>query len=195
MRIFNYYINTYIVVFLAIFINCCTPLYIKMSKENPNEFINRQDSLLVKHGNSKLFLDALLNANTAVGESNFQKGKFTESKINFNKVIKMSKDNINAKYYLKLIEGQKLIATGNKNKIWDAIEIFSKASIFLPNRGEAYYYIAKSYTMIGDKDFDLIFEAYDKAISLKVNKDLRLKIEKEYEDVKIRKKRLDSFWK
>ena len=191
----NYSIEIYVIILLAVFINCCTPPYIKMSKENPQELINKQDSLFNKHGDSKSLLDALLNANVSVGELSFYKGEFAKAIINFNNVLKISKENANAKYYLNLIEGQKLIATGNKNKIWNAIEIFSKASMLLPDRGEAYYYVAKAYTMISDKDFDLIFESYEKAISLKLNSNIKLRIENEYENIKLRKKELDSFWK
>jgi hypothetical protein len=48
---------------------------------------------------------------------------------------------------------------------------------------------------LGDKDFDLILESYEKALSLELDSKLRLEVEKKYKHAKERKKKLDSFWR
>ena len=60
----------------------------------------------------------------------------------------------------------------------DAIEKFSQASSLLPNDGEPHYWIAISYTKLGDTDFDLILESYEKSLSLNLDNDLRNKCRK-----------------
>jgi tetratricopeptide (TPR) repeat protein len=96
---------------------------------------------------------------------------------------------------LLLAEGHALLKKGNKNGIWDGIEKYSKASTLYPQNGEPLYWIAIAYTKLGDKDFDLILESYEKALSLELDSELRVKAGKKYKHAKERKKKLDSFWR
>ena len=61
--------------------------------------------------------------------------------------------------------------------------------------GEPFYWIAKSYTKLGNTEFDLILESYEKSLALDLDKGLRLEVEKNYKIAKNRKSKLDSFWK
>ena len=54
---------------------------------------------------------------------------------------------------------------------------------------------ALAYTKLGDTDFDLILESYEKSISLELDERLRDEVVKKYENAKKRKTKLDSFWK
>ena len=100
-----------------------------------------------------------------------------------------------SKYGLLLAEGRALVKKGNKNGIWDAIEKYSKASNLFPSSGEPFYLTAIAYTKLGDTDFDLILESYEKSISLELDDQLRAEVVKKYENAKKRKTKLDSFWK
>ena len=55
--------------------------------------------------------------------------------------------------------------------------------------------IALAYTKLGDTDFDLILESYEKSISLELDDQLRAEVVKKYKDAKKRKTKLDSVWK
>ena len=64
-----------------------------------------------------------------------------------------------------------------------------------PGNGEPFYLMAISYTKLGDTDFDLILESYEKALALELNDKQRAEAEKKYEKAKERKKKLETFWK
>ena len=55
--------------------------------------------------------------------------------------------------------------------------------------------MAKSYTKLGDTEFDLILESYEKSLALDLNEGLRLEVEKNYKIATNQKSKLDSFWK
>ena len=82
----------------------------------------------------------------------------------FSKALTLDKTNTESKYGLLLAEGRALVKKGNKNGIWDAIEKYSKASNLFPSSGEPFYLTAIAYTKLGDTDFDLILESYEKSI-------------------------------
>ena len=113
----------------------------------------------------------------------------------FNKSTSIDGDNKDSKFGLLIAEGRVLVKKGNKNGIWDAIEKFSKASSLYPENGEPFYWMAKSYTKLGDTEFDLILESYEKSLALNLDEGLRLEVEKNYKIAKNRKSKLDSFWK
>ena len=94
-----------------------------------------------------------------------------------------------------MIEGHLLRNTGKKEKLWDAIQMYYKASRLKPISGEPYFFIGESYQSLGNKDFDLILESYQKALNLKLSKEMKEKVEREYSLVADREKRLKDFWK
>ena len=61
--------------------------------------------------------------------------------------------------------------------------------------GAPYYYIGNSYLKLGDKDFDLIIESYEKALALELSADLRKRASQAREHVLMREKKLKDFWK
>ena len=75
------------------------------------------------------------------------------------------------------------------------LEKFYRAAQLQPKLGEPHYYIGRSYQRIGNQDFDLIIESYNKALSLNLENGLRLLIEEERDLIMNREKRLINFWK
>ena len=63
-----------------------------------------------------------------------------------------------------------------------------------PKSGIPYYYIGLSYQKIGDKDFDLILEAFQNALLLELDDNTRKKTQSLLEATKKREKRLKDFW-
>ena len=183
-----------IVISISLF-NCAGNSYKKMSVENPEKLLSIQDSLILARGDDKSVLAALAVANNSVAKEYMNKGDYNLAADHFSKALVLNETSTESKYGLLLADGRALVKKGNKNGIWDAIEKYSKASSLYPNSGEPFYLTAIAYTKLGDTDFDLIIESYEKSISLELSDKLRAEVLKKYEHAKNRKMKLDSFWK
>ena len=175
--------------------DCAGNSYKKMSIEDPEKLLSIQDSLILARGNDEGVLAALAVANNNMAKKYMNQGDYNFAVDHFSRALRLNETNIESKYGLLLAEGRLLVKKGNKNGIWDAIEKYSKASDLFPSSGEPYYLIALAYTKLGDTDFDLILESYEKSISLNLNDQLRDEVLKKYQHAKKRKTKLDSFWK
>ena len=177
------------------FFSCAGTNYKKLSIENPTKLIAVQDSLLSIRGDNQRIRDEQVVANNSVAKRYLNIGDLKSAVQYFNKSTSIDGDNKDSKFGLLIAEGRVLVKKGNKNGIWDAIEKFSKASSLFPRNGEPFYWIAQSYTKLGDTEFDLILESYEKSLALDLDDGLRLEVEKNYKIAKNRKSKLDSFWK
>ena len=175
--------------------NCAATGYKKMSIEDPETLLSIQDSLLIKRPSNQSIIDALVNAHINVAEKYINKGNNASAAEHFKSASELNSFNNVSKYGLLISEGRLLVSKGNKNGIWDAIEKFSRASTLYPKNGEPFYWMAISYTKLGDTDFDLILESYEKSLLLELDDSQRYEAEKKYEKEMKRKKKLDSFWK
>ena len=187
--------NSLIIIILVHFFNCAGTNYRKLSIENPFKLIAVQDSLLLVSGDNQRVKDALVTANNSIAEKYLSTGDLKLAAQHFSNSTLIDGHNKYSKFGLLIVEGRILIKKGNKNGIWDAIEKFSEASSLFPNNGEPFYWMAKSYTKLGDTEFDLILESYEKSLALNLDEGLRLEVEKNYKIAKNRKSKLDSFWK
>ena len=175
--------------------SCSGTNYKKLSLEDPNALIAMEDSLLSINKNNQSINDAIVIANNNVAKNYLNENELSLAVKHFKKSISISRDNKDSQYGLMIAQGRVLIKRGNKNGIWDAIENFSKASSIFPKKGEPFYWIAVSYTKLGDTEFDLILESYEKSLSLELDKNIKSEVEKNYKKAKDRKTKLDSFWK
>jgi len=175
--------------------NCTGGVYKKMSIENPEELLSIQDSLLKVKKNDVNILEALVSANNRVAEKHMEKGDYISAADYFKKATELNTGDVVSKYGLLLADGNVLVKKGNKNGIWDAIEKYSKAATLYPKNGEPFYWMAIAYTKLGDADFDLILESYEKALSLELDNELRTEAGKKHKHAIERKNKLDSFWK
>ena len=166
-----------------------------MSIESPEKLISIQDSLILAHGDDEGILAALAVANNNVAKKYMKQGDYNFAVDHFSTALRLNETNMESKYGLLIAEGRALVKKGNKNGIWDAIEKYSRASNLFPNNGEPFYLTALAYTKLGDTDFDLILESYEKSMSLELSDQLRVEVVKKYEHAKKRKTKLDSFWK
>ena len=175
--------------------SCAGTNYKKLSLENPNALIAIEDSLLAVDKNNQSINDAIVIANNNVAKNHLNNNELSLAVKHFKKSISINKNNKDSQYGLMIAEGRVLIKRGNKNGIWDAIEKFSKASSIFPKKGEPFYWIAVSYTKLGDTEFDLILESYEKSLSLELDENIKNEVEENYKKAKNRKNKLDSFWK
>ena len=183
-----------IVIVLLVY-GCSGSIYKKMSVENPEKLLSMQDSLLLSRKNDQNILEALASSHNSVADKYMKQNEYLSAINHYENATKLDSSNKESKYGLLLAKGHALLKKGNKNGIWDAIEKYSKASKLYPGNGEPFYWIAIAYTKLGDKDFDLIFESYEKALSLELDNGLMVEAEKNYKQAKERKKKLDSFWR
>ena len=187
--------NSLFIIIVIQFFNCAGTNYKKLSIENPAKLVAVQDSLLLVSGDNQRIIDALVTANNSVAKRYLNTGDLKSAVQHFNKSTSIDSYNKDSNFGLLIAEGRILVKKGNKNGIWDAIEKFSKAASIFPRNGEPFYWIAKSYTKLGNTEFDLILESYEKSLTLDLDKDLRSEVQKSYDTVKNRKRKLDSFWK
>jgi len=180
---------------MILFYNCSGGGYKRMSIEDPETLLSIQDSLLIINGNDQNIIEALVIAHNNVAEKYINEGDNLSAVKHYKKASELNSSDKVSKYGLLITEGRVLVSKGNKNGIWDAIEKFSKASTIYPNNGEPFYWIAISYTKLGDTDFDLILESYEKSLSLELDDNQRYEAGEKYEKTKERKKKLNSFWK
>ena len=174
---------------------CASINYKKLSIEDPAALIAIEDSLLSVNKNNQSVNEAIVVANNKVATNYLKNDELSFAVEHFKKAISIDPDNKDSQFGLMIGEGRILIKRGNKNGIWDAIESFSKASLIYPNKGDPFYWIAISYTKLGDTEFDLILESYEKSLSLELDENIKADVEKNYEKAKSRKNKLDSFWK
>ena len=176
-------------------LSCVGINYKKLSLENPNALIAIEDSLLSVNKNNQSINDAIVTANNNVAKNHLNSNELSLAVKHFKKSRSINRDNKESQYGLMIAEGRVLIKRGNKNGIWDAIEKFSKASSIFPKKGEPFYWMAVSYTKLGDTEFDLILESYEKSLSLELDENIKDEVEENYKKAKKRKHKLDLFWK
>ena len=175
--------------------NCAGLSYTKLSRQNPEKLIAMQDSLLLAHGESSNHVNALVYAHNHVGIESVSENNYMKASNHFLQALELNDQDTITQYNLFLVEGHIFLGKGNKNGLWDGIEKYSHAALLRPDLGEPHYWIAQIYIKLGDTDFDLILESYEKALSLTMDQALLSRAEKGYNETLDRKKKIDKFWK
>ena len=165
-----------------------------MATSNPNKLISIKDSLL--QSSSKTYIvHSIALAHKILGDSAVQERNYGKAKDHFTKALKLSPKDSLYMYNQLMVEGHLLQKSGKKSKLWSSIQAYNKAAMIFEKAGAPYYYIGNSYFKLGDKDFDLIIESYEKALALELSADLRKQVIQAKEHVSMREKKLEDFWK
>ena len=165
-----------------------------MAHINPAALVALEDSLSIS-GLSPSMTKSLTFAHNRLGSKELETNNYEAAIFHFSHALKLSDGDTLSQYNLLLAEGHSLYKRGNKNRLWDAIQKYNKAAQLKPRLGEAHYYIGLSYHKIGDTDFDLIIESYEKALRLSLNPDIMQKTKEQLSLALEREKRLKDFWK
>ena len=152
--------------------NCAGNKYKEMASSNPIKLLSIKDSLLQMSSKTHI-VHSIALAHKILGDSAIQEGNYEKAKDHFTKALKR----------------------GKKDKLWRSIQAYNKAATIFEKAGAPYYYIGNSYLKIGDKDFDLIIESYEKALALELSIDLREQVIQAREHISMREKKLKDFWK
>ncbi|MEC7935375.1 MAG: hypothetical protein VX922_04205 [Candidatus Neomarinimicrobiota bacterium] len=185
-------------IFLIILESCAPPKpsLKKLSITEPERVVSKQDSLLALSKERRPeFVAILSTAHINIARKAENSGNRETALKEYKKVLAIDPQNKTARYELLLLEGLTLYKKGSKPALWDAIEIFSKASMINQEDGVASYWIAKSYEKKDNKDFDLIIEAYEDSLSKALPEKLRQDAEVSKDTAYKKKKTFDNFWK
>ena len=174
--------------------NCAGNKYRQMASTNPNKLLSIKDSLLQTSSKTHI-VQSIALAHKILGDSAIQEGSYEKAKDHFTKALKFSPNDSLCLYNQLMAEGHLLQKSGKKDKLWSSIQAYIKAATIFQKAGAPYYYIGNSYLKLGDKDFDLIIESYEKALALELNTDLRKRVIQAREHVSMREKKLKDFWK
>ena len=147
-----------------------------------------EDSLLALGPDDSELKDALIRAHLSLG----RKGN---SKINYEKILKLDSNYAEARYFMAMGEGRRLYKKGSENALWDALVVFGRAAAIIDTMGEPHYWMAKCYVKKDEMDFELILEAFDKALNLFVSDSLLPALKRDHTDLIKRKTVFDDFWK
>ena len=183
-----------LVVFIFFIWGCAGKRYRDMSISNPQKLISIEDSLF-QSGLSKSLKQSLVFAHHNLGNQALEESEFDKAKYHFDKALFLLPQDSVLLYKSFLVKGHILYRTGNKNKLWESIQKYYSAASLQKSLGEPYYYIGLAYHKIGDKDFDLIIDSYDKALKLNLNSDLKEMVVKQRSIVVDRNRVLKDFWK
>ena len=174
--------------------NCAGNKYKQMASSNPNKLLSIKDSLLQSNSTTHI-IHSIALAHNALGENAIQEGNYEKAKTPFTEALKLSPNDSLYMYNHLMAEGHWLQKSGKRDKLWSSIQIYNKAATIFERAGAPYYYIGNSYLKLGDKDFDLIIESYEKALALELSADLRKRAGQAREHVSMREKKLKDFWK
>tara|TARA_B100001778_G_C18569163_1_gene621652 strand:- start:104 stop:688 length:585 start_codon:yes stop_codon:yes gene_type:complete len=181
-------------ILIAFVWSCAGSSYKQMAISNPQKLISIEDSLLQLRPTTQI-VNSIALAHEILGDSAMGRGDYEKAKKHFTNALKLAPNDSLYIYNQLMAEGHLLQKSGKKNKLWSSIQVYNKAATTFENAGAPHYYIGKSYHKLGDKDFDLIIESYDKALALELSTELRKLVSQDREDVLTREKKLKDFWK
>ena len=183
----------YLILFNIVFWSCASNNY-SLARSDPEAFLLLKDSLL-SNNSSKGARLALTYAHNKVGEKAIGYKDYKTAMKQFSFAVELSPEDSVSRYNLFMVEGHTIYNSGKRKKLWDAIDKYDSAAKMNPDSGEPYYYIGETYLKIGDKDFDLVIESYDRALSLNLDPGLKtIVLEKKTQEEK-RQNTYQNFWK
>ena len=186
-------VNGSIVIVITFVLSCATTNYKEIALTNPEKLIKMQDSL--NNITDPSFNEALIMVFNSRGLEAMEKQNYNKASKYFHKSQKLSESDSVSKYSLLMASAFQKFSSGKKEVLWDAIQSFYKASNIYPLNGEPHYYIGETYLKLGDKDFDLVIDSYDKALSLNLTKSLEAKVKISKMEALRRRDLLKNFWK
>ena len=186
-------VNCSILVVITFVLSCATTNYKEIALTNPEKLIKMQDSL--NNITDPNLNEALIIVFNSRGLKAMEKQNYNEALKYFHNSQKLSQSDSVSKYSLLMASAFQKFSSGKKDVLWEAIQSFYKASNIYPLNGEPHYYIGETYLKLGDKDFDLIIDSYDKALSLNLPESLEEKVKVSKKETLRRRELLTNFWK
>lgn len=192
----TFIIPTFLIVSF-LFTNCAgpKPSIQSLAATNPAEVIALQDSLLSASKDDVEIIPVLVLAHTNIGDKLYQSKKYSEAIDVYNNALELNPRSKPALFGRSMSNGHIYYKKGSLNALWEAIEHFGKATVYMPQNGEPHYWMAKSYEKKDDDDFELIIEAYDAALSRNLPENIKADAKSSREKVQKAKETFEAFWK
>lgn len=184
-------------IFLVLLTGCAgpKPSIRSLAATSPNEVIALQDSLLTASKDDTEIVEVLVLAHTNIGDELYESKSYIEAIDAYKKALVLIPRSKPAMYGAAMSNGHIYYKKGSSNALWEAIEHFGKAAVYIPQNGEPHYWMAKSYEKKDDDDFDLIIEAYDAALSRDLPENIKTDAESSRAKVQKAKEVFEAFWK
>ncbi len=181
--------------FFCYWLTSCAPTVVELAETDPEAVIARKSELLAGKSVSEEAKTAVINAHNNLGDIALGANNFDKAKKQFTESLVLDSKNKLAKYGLAMIEGRLLFKKGSKSALWDSMEQFGKASYYDPANGEPHYWMGRTYEKKDDDDFELIIEAYEKALRRALPETLKQDVDKRLASVRKQQKTYKEFWK
>lgn len=182
---------------IIIFVGCAVvkPSFQTRAETEPQVLIAQQDSLLIAEKDNPKLISALILAHVHLGDIAYNNQSYTKAIDFYQNALKLDARSKPALYGISMSKGHLLYKKGSSAALWDAIEQFGKSAVYLPEKGEPHYWMAKAYEKKDDGDFELIIEAYNVALSKELPDDLIKKATESRAEIQKAKTTFESFWK
>ncbi|MCH7762790.1 MAG: tetratricopeptide repeat protein [Candidatus Marinimicrobia bacterium] len=185
----------YIIPVICYWLTNCAPSIAELAEIDPEAVIAKKSELLADKSVSEETITAVVNAHNNLGDAALQAKDFDEAEKQFNESLALDSNSKQAKYGLAMIKGHRLFKKGSNSALWDSMEQFGKALYYNPTKGEPHYWMGRAYEKKDDGDFELIVEAYEKALIGTLSNKLKKDTEERLAIVKKQQKTFKEFWK
>ena len=172
----------------------CAPSVAELAKFEPESIITRKSELLKGENIPEEIVLAVINAHNNIGNNALDKGDNITAETQFNEALKLNNNNKQARYGLAMISGHRFFKKGSEAALWNALEQYSKAAFYEPTKGEAHYWIGRTYEKKDEGDFELTIEAYQNTLKGNLPTDRLTDAEQRLNAVLKRQKTYKDFW-
>lgn len=128
------------------------------------------------------------------GRTQYRQSRLKNARYYFEQASEQYSGSEEINYHLYLTRGRILYEKGSVSELWDAIELFGKATVLQNKQGEPWYWMGLAYNKKDKNEFTNAIDCLTRALELELNPDLTEKCSKKLQEIKQRKKKMDEFW-
>jgi lipoprotein NlpI len=180
---------------LTLIIVGCAPTVTELADSDPKAVIANKEELLKGSNVPDETIQALINAHNNLGTKALADGDYSSAESQFNNVLKIQTKNKSAQYGLAMISGHRFFKKGSNLALWKALEQYSKAAYYNPEKNDPYYWMGRTYEKKDSKDFELIIESYQKSLEGNLDENLTKDTEQRLSVMLKKQKIYEDFWK
>ncbi len=171
------------------------PDFSDLVQSDPAWLMAKADSLNQACPDDEELIQALNQVYLAGGTEKMAAENWPEAIISYEKALDYIPRQKEGRYGLAMAQARAHYKKGGPNDLWEALTKFSEAAVIDTSQGEPYLWLGRSYEKKDENDFELILEAYDKALNKRLIPELEKAALEERENVKHRQDILEAFWK
>lgn len=128
------------------------------------------------------------------GLAQYKQSKLKNALYFFNQASEQYSGSDDIQYHLFMTRGRILYEKGSVTDLWDAIELFGKASARKKEKGQPWCWMGLAYHKKDHNEFTNAIDCLTKALKLEPNADFSEACRKKLLEIKKKKKKMDEFW-